>query len=528
LGETEAECWHVVHQTGSRVGYLGIQNAPRKTRPPSQTAGAWAGTIAETSADGVGVKCSREKWNRAKGMLADMQKELDTAGELLHKPLEQKRGFFIHIQRTYPNLTPFIKGMHLTLDGWRVGRDEDMWKLRRKNDEADGYWDDSEDRWVAIDVGSAKPPQVVKPAPRLKDDLAMLSELMSDVEPPLRMVRTKKISVAIYGFVDASGVGFGSSMETPGGLAFRYGLWGRDADDTSSNYKELRNLVEAVEEGVTSGELQNSELFIFTDNLTAEGAYYKGNTGSRLLFELVLRLRRLNMNGRLILHVIHVAGTRMIDQGTDALSRGDLHEGVMVGKEMISFVPLHLSAVARSPEVLDWVQLWCPAKGITVLEPEDWYSKGHGLQGGSKNAEGIWIPKESSDRWYLWMPPPAIADAALDELTTSRHKRSHLNHVFLCPRLMTQLWRKKLHKVADLIVEIPAGARTFWPRSMHEPLLLGLTFGFSPLPPWQLRYSEPVLEVGRQLREVWKDKERCERNILCELCNTAGLLGSLS
>ena len=170
LGETEAEYWHVVHQTGSRVGYLGIQNAPRKTRPPSQTAGAWAGTIAETSADGVGVKCSREKWNKAKGMLADMQKELDTADELLHKPLEQKRGFFIHIQRTYPNLTPFIKGMHLTLDGWRVGRDEDMWKLRRKNDEADGYWDDSEDRWVAIDVGSAKPPQVVKPAPRLKDD----------------------------------------------------------------------------------------------------------------------------------------------------------------------------------------------------------------------------------------------------------------------------------------------------------------------------------------------------------------------
>ena len=526
MGESEKECWSTVHQTGSRVGYLGIQNAPRKTRPPSQTPGAWAGTVAETSENGIGVKCSQEKWSKAKAMIQEIQMEVDMSDSLDHKLLEQKRGFFVHIQRTYPNLTPFIKGMHLTLDGWRPGRDSEMWK-HRCAPEVEGYWDAKEEVWIPANLGSLKPPKVVKPAPRLKDDLEMLSSLMSADQPPLRLVRTKHISVAIYGFVDASGVGFGSSVETKEGLLYRYGLWGRDADDTSSNYKELRNLVEAIEEGVESGDLKNSELFIFTDNSTAEGAYYKGNTGSRLLFELVLRLRQLNMQGNIILHVIHVAGTRMISQGTDALSRGDLQEGVMAGQGMLTFVPLQLNVMERSGAVLEWVRSWAPDKEIVPLSEEDWYERGHGWHGGAKNDEGIWVPTETTEEWFLWTPPPVIADAALDEMLTSRHKRSHLNHIFVCPRLMTQLWRKKLHKLSDLVFEIPAGARAFWPREMHEPLIVGLTFGFARRRPWQLRYSQPVLDLGSQLREVWKDKARCERSVLRKLCDAKRVLDSL-
>jgi hypothetical protein len=89
---------------------------------------------------------------------------------------------------------------------------------------------------------------------------------------------------------------------------------------------------------------------------------------------------------------------------------------------------------------------------------------------------------------------------------------------------MTQLWRKKLHKVSDLVIEVPAGVRAFWPRGLHEPLLIGLTFGFSVCSPWQLRYSNSVLELGRELREVWKDKKGCECSVLRQLCNSQRLL----
>lgn len=111
-------------------------------------------------------------------------------------------------------------------------------------------------------------------------------------------------------------------------------------------------MVSAIKEGLLLGQLRNTELFIFTDNSTAEGAFYKGNTPSRTLFDLILRLRLIDMQGQLKLHVIHVAGSRMIAQGTDGLSHGDFTMGVMSGHPILSFVPLHLDALDRSPALL--------------------------------------------------------------------------------------------------------------------------------------------------------------------------------
>ena len=47
------------------------------------------------------------------------------------KVLESVRGFMVYVGRTYPALVPYMKGLHLTLDGWRPGRDADGWKLMR-------------------------------------------------------------------------------------------------------------------------------------------------------------------------------------------------------------------------------------------------------------------------------------------------------------------------------------------------------------------------------------------------------------
>eukprot|EP00978_Attheya_sp_CCMP212_P002155 scaffold4461_cov48-Attheya_sp.AAC.1 len=59
---------------------------------------------------------------------------------------------------------------------------------------------------------------------------------------------------------------------------------------------------------------------MFTDNSTAEAAYWKGTSKSRKLFELVLMLKKLEVKYDIILHVIHVSGKRMMAQGTDGLS----------------------------------------------------------------------------------------------------------------------------------------------------------------------------------------------------------------
>ena len=94
---------------------------------------------------------------------------------------------------------------------------------------------------------------------------------------------------------------------------------------------------------------------MFTDNSTAEAAFFKGTSSSELLFELILRLRKIEMTGLCNIYMIHVAGTRMINQGTDGLSRGDKTSGVMSGESMLSFVPLHLTAIDRSVSLKNWL-----------------------------------------------------------------------------------------------------------------------------------------------------------------------------
>lgn len=149
---------------------------------------------------------------------------------------------------------------------------------------------------------------------------------------------------------------------------------------------------------------------------------------------------------------------------------------------------------------------------------------GQGVRGGIRNEDGIWLPVETDLRWFLWVPPPALADVALEELTKSRHKRSRLNHIIIVPRLMTHLWRKRMYKVCDLVFEIPPGARSFWPVAEHEPLIIGLTLRFISCRPWQLKNHDRVVKLGRELHQVWKEEKGNERIILRQLCNLPPVL----
>ncbi len=183
-----------------------------------------------------------------------------------------------------------------------------------------------------------------------------MQELFSPIVPPLRQVRPSKTTVATYMFGDASGSGFGNSLEIDHNLYYSHGQWNQDHSRESSNFRELANLVLAIQNAKEGGLLNNTELFVFTDNGTTESTFYKGTSSSRKLFELMLQLHKLEMHSGVILHLIHVSGKRMISQGTDALSRGAATLGVMAGSPMLSFVPLHLDAVHRGGQVLtDWL-----------------------------------------------------------------------------------------------------------------------------------------------------------------------------
>ena len=73
-------------------------------------------------------------------------------------------------------------------------------------------------------------------ATRFKSDLEAILLLAEGERPQLRYVRSKHTMTAYYGFGDASFGGFGATIERPGGLYGRYGLWGKDDKAQISNY----------------------------------------------------------------------------------------------------------------------------------------------------------------------------------------------------------------------------------------------------------------------------------------------------
>jgi hypothetical protein len=126
---------------------------------------------------------------------------------------------------------------------------------------------------------------------------------------------------AFYGFGDASGSGFGTTIQIGDHINYKYGQWcSKVTEERSSNWRELNNLVEALERVVVEHNMRGSDIFIFMDISTAKSAFWKWTSKFRLLFELVLRLKELELKHDLQLHVVHVSGKPMITEGADGLS----------------------------------------------------------------------------------------------------------------------------------------------------------------------------------------------------------------
>ena len=133
---SEEEIWHAIRKISSIFGHLGIQDAARKRRPPTTRPGAWAGSMVYADPNNIGVYIDHEKWRKTKDHLEWIQKQLDNHTNIAdfkqqprsgipHKELEKRRGFLVYVSRTYPSMTPYLKGDD---EGWRSTMPE-----RKKN-----------------------------------------------------------------------------------------------------------------------------------------------------------------------------------------------------------------------------------------------------------------------------------------------------------------------------------------------------------------------------------------------------------
>jgi hypothetical protein len=163
---------------------------------------------------------------------------------------------------------------------------------------------------------------------------------------------SSKCAVVLGG---ASGEGFVLIILMDGVLEWESRSWKEFCMMESSNGRVFKNLVQRLETFAEAHPGAAIEVFMFTDNYVTECAYFKGISSSPILFYLVLRLRKLEHHTGWKIRVIHIARTWMICQGTDELSRGDMLTGVMGGVDMLTLIPLALTAVELQPELIEWV-----------------------------------------------------------------------------------------------------------------------------------------------------------------------------
>ena len=175
----------------------------------------------------------------------------------------------------------------------------------------------------------------------------------------------------LYGFGDASGTVLGVIFTCGSGFSYRIGVLGSNDSAQSSNWNEVTNSVESLEEEALTGNLDKSKVFFLTDNSSVELCSVKGLSTSPKLLELIIRPQRLTTTQVICIHIFHLAGARMISQGTDRVSRGFLGEGIMAGHPMQSFIPIHFSALDRSAQLGSWIKRCWASLSVICLEPCD-------------------------------------------------------------------------------------------------------------------------------------------------------------
>ncbi len=195
---------------------------------------------------------------------------------------------------------------------------------------------------------------------------------------------------------------------------------------------------------------------------------------------------------------------------------------------MLSFIPLHKSCLDRAPMLKSQLDECLGGFGneVELLDPEGWFERGHDFFGGRTNCDGIWMPNYRAGT-FIWAPPPGAARHAIEELRQARQKRQKSYHVFVCPRLLYDEWRRHLYKSADLIVFLPAGKCDCWSADMHETLVLAFFFPYLPRDPWELRKSRLMVGLERKLCRLFKSRPSDGWDLLSEFCLLAGRMPTL-
>jgi hypothetical protein len=190
--------WRAARAYAACCSGFGIQDASRKRTSALRTPGSWAGIVTHTDENQVCGMVSKEKWEKTQWLVRELATMLEQEFLPLHCLLVI-RGFLNYVVHRYTWLNPYIKGLHLTINSWKPGREMSGFKLKEMDlERAMAAWAESRGtpcRRVADGLEEDLPlrmeeaPVEVRAVPRLQRDVACLLDLTGSRHPRRQLYR---------------------------------------------------------------------------------------------------------------------------------------------------------------------------------------------------------------------------------------------------------------------------------------------------------------------------------------------------
>ena len=237
---------------------------------------------------------------------------------------------------------------------------------------------------------------------------------------------------------DGSGTGTGGTRQSHSlsgdhsPMELWMGVWSAAVHHFSSNWKELRTLLETLRRERKNTSYVGSVMIYFTDNSVSYELLSKGSSGSPRLQELLREIKSLEIEMHCQVLAIHVPGVSMIRQGTDGLSRGIW---MAPFRDRLSPLEETLRVFRPAPPTLGAIQ-WL-TNVITTRFP-------------GYNAEQViltdldnWDLRTCMQRVTFGFPSPHLARQMVTHVLLAWVESPHdTAGLFLVPRVLQRWWRR--------------------------------------------------------------------------------------
>lgn len=293
--------------------------------------------------------------------------------------------------------------------------------------------------------------KTVLPEP-VRDELRWWSSMLRSTKG--RHSRMLRSATLIPNWGDGSGTGTGGTLGLPDvPLQMWQGQWSPVVYSFTSNWKELKTLhltlLHLQEQGGDS--IRSTTVFYFTDNSTTYWIAQAGSSPTPRLHSLIWQIKCLELDLGIQLQVVHVPGVVMIQQGSDALSRG-----VWVTPFQAISDQRQLTAAVFAPLTPDYNLIesyiiqysLCPTYTV-----QHWNTQ--------------WVASDLLDRFTVWFPPPELARQAITFMLSAWVQRpTTTSALFFIPRVIPGCWFGLCRHIQELA---PVSPRTF--ALVEQPLL---------------------------------------------------------